>query len=79
MTGITVKTAAFGQSNGMSVALETSALPARNAVWRHESEPDILVFQFGDVQLDVPLELGREYAPALAAMPEDKSEVSCQP
>jgi len=38
-----------------------------DAVSKHEVPPGILVFQFGDVQLHVPFEVGYEYARALAA------------
>jgi hypothetical protein len=38
-----------------------------DAVSKHEALPDVLVFQFGDVQIHVPFEIGYEYAKALAA------------
>ncbi len=46
---------------------ETPTLSGGDTVSKHESHPDVLVFQFGDVQLDVPFEIGCEYAKAVAA------------
>jgi len=47
---------------------ETPTLSGEDTGSNHKAPPpDILVFQFGDVQLHVPFEIGYEYARALAA------------
>jgi len=64
VTEITATNIGLEQSCNMH---ETSTLARGDTVSKHESHPDVLVFQFGDVQLDVPFEIGCEYAKAVAA------------